>query len=153
MAQDFSRAKSKMRPSLQILTGDDFLLAGIGVDAAGDDAVGDVFEVLLEDLAQLHELGPEGVIDEAFWHADHDGIAPLAGVTVGAQVITAQQGHDYITLCYLLDPVVTRILTTEDGLEFLLHDPRIVGPGVVLNLASVETSIRDRFFEYIEGTE
>ena len=119
--------------SLQILACDDFFLAGIGVDAAGDDAVGDVFEVLLEDLAQFHEFRPEGVIDEAFRHADHDGIAPLAGVTVGAQVVTAQQGHEEL-LRPAIDEgefVFERLFDLRGGFEPLLNAAHGIGGGLL----------------------
>lgn len=76
------------------VTGDDVLFGGVAMDAFGDDPVGDVFEVIAEGGAEVEVLRPEGFVNEGAGDADHDGGAALAGVTVGFEAITTEQGYE-----------------------------------------------------------
>lgn len=76
------------------VTGDDVFFGGVAMDAFGDDSVGDVFEVIAEGGAEFEVLRPEGFVNEGAGDADHDGGAALAGVTVGFEAVTTEQGDE-----------------------------------------------------------
>ena len=76
------------------VTGDDVLFGNVAMDAFGDDAVGDVFEVIAEGGAEVEVLRPEGFVDEGAGDADHDGGAALAGVSVGFEAVTTEEGDE-----------------------------------------------------------
>lgn len=73
---------------------DDVFFGGVAVDAFGDDAVGDVFEVVTEGGAEVEVLWPEGFVDEGAGDTDHDGGAALASVTVGFEAVTTEEGDE-----------------------------------------------------------
>ncbi len=76
------------------VAGDDVFFGGVAVDAFGDDAVGDVIEVVAEGGAEVEVLRPEGFVDEGAGDADHDGGAALAGVAVGFEAVATEEGDE-----------------------------------------------------------
>lgn len=76
------------------VTSDDVFFGCVAMDAFGDDAVGDVFEVIAEGGAEIEVLRPEGFVNEGAGDADHDSGAALAGVTVGFEAVTTEQGDE-----------------------------------------------------------
>ena len=76
------------------VAGDDIFFGGVAVDAFGDDAVGDVFEVVAEGGAEVEVLRPEGFVDEGSGDTDHDGGAALAGVAVGFETVATEEGDE-----------------------------------------------------------
>jgi len=77
------------------------LFGGFGevvVDPFGNDVLGDLAEVGVEELGEFEVLRPEDGIEEALFQSDHDGGVALAGEAVGIELMTSDEGEEELAL-------------------------------------------------------
>jgi hypothetical protein len=118
------------------------LFGGFGevlVDALGDDVVGDLAEIGVEELGEFEILWPEDGVEEGLFQPDHNGGVALAGEAVGFELVAADEGEEELAF-----PGVG-----EAELELL----RFAGEGVELDVEAFEGGVGGGHFAEGVGAE